>query len=91
VSPRKAFERITAKARAACLAVVTAEIRRHLPQGWRCVLAVGWGVTVFDAAGDIVGGHAHIKPLPARLAKAVALAEEFGDIYGLGNEQVIPA
>ncbi|UTC29747.1 hypothetical protein BAJUN_01170 [Bajunvirus bajun] len=86
MSARSGFERVTREARRDCLAIVTAEVKKNLPEGWRVVLAVGWGISTFDASGTITGEDE--KRFPKRLKKALALASDFVDIYGPGNEQI---
>lgn len=91
---KRAVQAIASRARRKAVPIVCDDIRRKLPKGWRCVLAVGWGVTVFDAKGRMVrdyvtGAHgASPRKLSKRLAGAIQAAETFGDIFGLGNEEI---
>lgn len=87
MTARKDFERIVNKARREALAVVTGEIKKVLPDGWRFVIAVGWGVLVFNEDGKTVDGFDAI-PMPAKVARVVKLAEDFVDVFGAGNEQI---
>jgi hypothetical protein len=88
VGARNKAAAIYRRARTDAAALVVADVRAALPAGWRCVLAVGWGVTVFDAAGKTVNGALNPRPMPARLARAVKLAEDFGEWFWLENEDV---
>jgi hypothetical protein len=79
------------RARAEALALLTADLLAALPPGWRCVLAVGWGVTLLDAEGRPVGaiGHGASPHRPsAKLARAVKLAQDFGEWWWFENEQI---
>lgn len=96
MSPRAQLDRITARARRDALALVAATLKAATPPGWRIVLAVGWGLTVFDETGSRVheDGPRYHGDSPhkwsGKLKRAVALAEHFEDTYRFGNEQIIP-
>ncbi len=91
MAARRAFNGLVANARRDSLKLVKCELRKCLPSGWRVHLAVGWGLTVFDANGHVVVGTYENAPsrLPKGLRKALSLAADFCDTFGYGNECIV--
>lgn len=85
-STRKVVEGIFGRAYDQAVGLVAKDIQAALPEGWRVVLAVGWGVTVFDAQGRMVK-DARVG-LSARLKRALANADWLEETVGLGNERI---
>jgi hypothetical protein len=93
---RRQLDAIAVRASRDLLKVMRADLKAALPTGWRGVLAVGWGVTVFDHDGKMVdeykpkdrGGGMSKHPMSAKLKRVVAMCDEFGDRFGLDNSEV---
>jgi hypothetical protein len=90
MSARRKFSAITRRAEREAFSVVEAEVRKTLPVGWKLHIAVGWGLTLFNADGDCVFGDS--TPAPPRMPKgarnACRLAADYADIFGYANQVI---
>jgi hypothetical protein len=87
--PETFVKRTFNDARASALKVLAQEAKAMLPRGWKVILAVGWGFTVYDEDGErLVDCDTSCLPrnLPAGTRPFINAAALFFDIFGPGNE-----
>lgn len=77
-------------ARMNALARLSREAMTVLPEGWRLIIAVGWGIRLEDEAGKVqaeCGLHDSIAPrLPKGVRGLFMAVLDFSDAFGAGNE-----
>ena len=86
---RQEYNALLVRSRRVALAIVEREVQAKLPKGWKLWLAVGWGLTLYDADGKaVVGMHETADHLPRGVRHACLLAADFCDTFGYGNEKI---
>lgn len=78
------------EARINALARLSRAARAVLPEGWRLIIAVGWGIRLEDGTGKVQAEFGLGDEIAPRLPKGVRglfmATLDFADAFGTGNE-----
>lgn len=87
---RAAFNAVLCKADRDAYQIVKRAVQETMPKGWEMILAVGWGLTVYDDKRQTVIGTYEDAPsrLPKGFRKACLMAADYVEAFGYANQRI---